>query len=188
VLGRLGRMTRITVLTAALSAVAINLAGCDRQAAPPAPENSVTAGAQVPEPMPSEVAPAPSATPTAEVSEPAVPSASRDPVEVMNVWAKAVELRDWPTVRSYWGDNGARSGLSETAFAAKWSDLIAPDVTVGAGDQEGAAGSLYYTAPVTITDGKRVIKGEVVIRRVNDVDGATPEQLRWHIESTTLAF
>ena len=187
-LGRLGRMTRFAFLTAALSAAAINLAGCDRQAPAPLPDSSATTDARMPGQLASETAPAPSATPTAEVTEPAVPSASRDPVEVMNVWAKAVELRDWPTVRSYWGDDGARSGLSEATFAAKWSDLIAPDVTVGAGDQEGAAGSLYYTAPVTITDGKRVIKGEVVIRRVNDVDGATPEQLRWHIESTTLAF
>jgi hypothetical protein len=31
-----------------------------------------------------------------------------------------------------------------------------------------------------------VLKGDVVLRRVNDVPGATEEQLRWHIESTTL--
>jgi len=76
--------------------------------------------------------------------------------------------------------------MNEKAFAAKWSDLLAPKVTVGKGDAEGAAGSVYYTAPVTITDGARTVRGEVVIRRVNDVDGASDEQLRWHIESTTL--
>ena len=59
-------------------------------------------------------------------------------------------------------------------------------MTVGKGESEGAAGSLYYTAPVTVTDGTRVLKGDVVLRRVNDVPGATEEQLRWHIESTTL--
>ena len=128
------------------------------------------------------------ATPTAEVSEPAVPSASRDPQEVLGAWAKAVELRDWRTVRSYWGEGGKTSGMDDTAFAAKWSDLIAPKVTVGAGQQEGAAGSSYYTAPVTIVDGSRTVKGEVTMRRVNDVPGATPEQLRWHIESTTLKW
>jgi hypothetical protein len=53
------------------------------------------------------------------------------------------------------------------------------------GESEGAAGSIYYTAPVTIIDGARRLTGEVVLRRVNDVPGATPEQLRWHIESTT---
>jgi hypothetical protein len=56
---------------------------------------------------------------------------------------------------------------------------------------EGAAGSSYYTAPATITgiraDGsKATLKGEVVLRRVNDVPGATPEQLAWHIEQVNL--
>ncbi len=89
-------------------------------------------------------------------------------------------------VRAFWGDLGARSGLSETDFAARWAGLHYPKVTFGKGESEGAAGSIYYTAPVTITDGSRIITGEVVLRRVNDVDGATSEQLRWHIESTTL--
>lgn len=106
---------------------------------------------------------------------------------VLRAWADAIEARDWTTVRAFWGDQGARSGLSETDFAARWSGLRYPKVTPGKGQSEGAVGSLYYTAPVTITDGQRLIKGEVVLRRVNDIEGATPEQLRWHIESTTLA-
>jgi len=159
------------------------LGACNRT-----PQQAPTAA---PEPSPvaaSEIAPAPSATPTAEVSEPATPSASRDPAEVLAAWAKAVEARDWRTVRSYWGSGGARSGMDDAAFAARWSDLLAPKVTIGAGEQEGAAGSLYYTAPVTIVDGPRSVKGEVTMRRANDVPGATPEQLRWHIENTTLAW
>ncbi len=88
--------------------------------------------------------------------------------------------------RAFWGDHGARSDLSETEFAARWAGMHYPKVTFGKGESEGAAGSLYYTAPVTITDGSRAITGEVVLRRVDDVDGASPEQLRWHIESTTL--
>ena len=56
---------------------------------------------------------------------------------------------------------------------------------------EGAAGSSYYTAPVTVTssdkDGRPVrIEGEAVLRRVNDVPGATPAQLRWHMDKVTL--
>lgn len=168
-------------LTAALaSALAIHLAACDRKpVAPPVAETS-------PAPAPVDVVPAPSATPTAVIATPGVPSESRDPAEVLAAWAKSVEARDWVTVRAYWGDHGARSGLSKKAFAAKWSDLLAPTVTVDKGDGEGGAGSLYYTASVTIVDGARTVRGEVVIRRVNDVPGATDEQLRWHIESTTL--
>ncbi|WP_423141188.1 hypothetical protein ACOYW6_10110 [Parablastomonas sp. CN1-191] len=165
------------------------LAACNQQANAPLPgETATPAVSAAPAPMPSApaavaattAAPLPVAAPT--------PSASRDPQAVLIEWARAVSLRDWTLARAYWGDHGERSGLSEQAFAARWGKLADPQVDIGKGSQEGAAGSLYYTAPITIRDGKRTIKGEVVIRRVNDVDGATPEQLRWHIESTTLAI
>jgi hypothetical protein len=119
--------------------------------------------------------------------EPREPSTSRDPERVLQDWAKAVEARDWSLVRAFWGDRGARSGLSVKAFAAKWRKLRNPVVAIGKGEGEGGAGSLYYTAPLRISDGPRILRGEIVIRRVNDVDGATDEQLRWHIESSTLA-
>ncbi len=129
---------------------------------------------------------APAATPAQAVAKPIAPSASRDPDVVLHAWADAVEARDWAAVRAFWGDHGTRSGLTEAAFTAQWAKLRQPKVTVAKGAGEGAAGSAYYTAPVRIVDGARVLSGEVVIRRVNDVDGASAEQLRWHIESTTL--
>lgn len=134
-------------------------------------------------------APAPEATvsPVPPPPAPARPPSSRDPDVVLRAWSDAIEARDWTTVRAFWGDQGARSGLSETDFAKRWAGLHYPKVAPGKGTSEGAAGSLYYTAPVTITDGQRLIKGEVVLRRVNDIEGATPEQLRWHIESARLS-
>ncbi len=171
-------MIRLLISAALLPA----LAGCGHQAA--APEGPTAAQSQTPP------APAPSAdpvlTPPEAAAKPGLPSASRDPDVVLHAWADAVEARDWAAVRAFWGDHGARSGLSEAAFAAHWSGLRHPKVSLAKGESEGAAGSLYYTAPVRIIDGARVISGEVVIRRVNDVDGASAEQLRWHIESTTL--
>ena len=125
-------------------------------------------------------------TPALATAVPRLPSNSRDPDVVLRAWAAAVEARDWAAVRAFWGDHGARSGLSEAAFAARWAGFQHPKVTLSKGEGEGAAGSLYYTAPVRIIDGTRLIAGEIVIRRVNDVDGASAEQLRWHIESTTL--
>jgi hypothetical protein len=167
------------------TAVLLALAACDQQASAPLPDETATPSVVAP------AAPATSAMPVASPAPPAAPatpSASRDPQTVLVEWARAVSLRDWKLARAYWGDQGERSGLSEAQFAARWGALGDPQVDIGKGEQEGAAGSLYYTAPITIRDGKRTIKGEVVIRRVNDVDGATPEQLRWHIESTTLAI
>ena len=147
---------------AALVAVAL-LAGCDSKA------------------------PQPKSTATATAAAPALaPSAARDPSEVLIGWAKAVSLRDWASVRAYWGDQGAASGLSELAFSQRWNAIKNPDVSLGIGRLEGAAGSSFYSVPVIIADGKRRIAGYVVLRRVNDVAGATPEQLRWHIESSTL--
>lgn len=174
-----------TCLSATLAAaLVLNLGACQKGPAAPSAEAEALAG---PEATFATIDPAdqPSMA-VADVVEAGEPSFARDPVEALDAFASAIEARDWKAVRAFWGDHGARSGMDEAAFAAKWSDLMAPQVTIGPGQQEGAAGSLFYTAPVTIIDGKRAIRGNVVIRRVNGVDGATPEQLRWHIESTTL--
>lgn len=186
-----------------LALAALALAGCSRMA-DPAPQQTATSVLDR-SPSAADLAAASAAAglsdegdlggdPGAGATAPALPASAgpppsftqRDPAKVLAAWAAAVTARDWGTVRAFWGDAGARSGLPERAFARQWGTLVAPQVSVGPGDQEGAAGSIYYTAPVTITDGKRRIDGEVVLRRVNDVDGASPEQLRWHIESSTL--
>ena len=113
------------------------------------------------------------------------PSESRDPATVVVAWAKAMTLKQWDSAYLYWGDHGARSGLTLPQFAAKWGKLSNPEFELHKGETEGAAGSSYYTAPIVLIDGKRHLRGEIVLRRVNDVDGASPEQLRWHIESLT---
>lgn len=128
------------------------------------------------------------AKPVSRIAGPGLPSFSRNPAEALAGFASSIEARDWKAVRAYWGEKGTGSGLDEAAFARKWEVLASPVVTIGEGVQEGAAGSLFYTAPVTIVDGERTIRGGITIRRVNDVDGASPEQLRWHIENTTLDF
>jgi len=51
---------------------------------------------------------------------------------------------------------------------------------------EGAAGSTYITVPIVLygtLNGKAANrKGDVILRRVNDVPGSTDAQRRWHIE------
>lgn len=176
-------MLRSCLVAALTSAFVFHLGGCQKGPASPSPEPLASEAAPampaagLPQAAPSEMAP----------SGPGKPSFARNPDDVMDALAATIEARDWKALRAFWGDKGERSGLSEDAFAARWSTLMAPVVTIGTGAQEGAAGSLYYTAPVTIVDGARTLRGEMTIRRVNDVDGASPEQLRWHIESTTIA-
>ena len=61
------------------------------------------------------------------------------------------------------------------------------------GGVEGAAGSMYVTVPVEFgaTDNatnSRPRKGEVTLRRVNDVPGSTEAQRHWHIDHIDVAM
>ncbi|MCP5386073.1 MAG: hypothetical protein H6916_04550 [Novosphingobium sp.] len=133
---------------------------------------------------------APSLSATAAPSAAAVPEPldSRDPRKVLAAWAQAVSLGQWDAAYLYWGERGEASGMNLAQFRARWGKLGTPELELREGQAEGAAGSLYYTAPVTIIAGPRRIEGEVVLKRVNDVPGASAEQLRWHIESTSFDF
>ena len=97
-----------------------------------------------------------------------------------------MSLKQWGSAYLYWGDHGARSGLSLAQFTARWDKLQNPEFELHQGEGDGAAGSLFYTAPLVLIDGQRQVRGEIVLRRVNDVDGASAEQLRWHIETLTI--
>jgi len=176
------------------------LAGCSRQPAEQAMQSGDPAVAAPALAPPAKSAPpaVPAASGDHATAAPAVPAPAgpeavlapppaRSPDAVLRGWGMAIERRDWRQVRQLWGNHGADSGLSAEAFARRWDHLRRPKVTVGAGQQEGAAGSSFYTAPVRVDEGSRSFAGDVTIRRVNDVPGATPEQLRWHLDATTRA-
>lgn len=105
-------------------------------------------------------------------------------------WARAIEARRFDEAWNLFSE-AARERMSEAEFAAMFEGLDSIAVAVTEGEVEGAAGSLYYTSRATITaedaEGNPVrIDGPVVLRRANDVPGATEEQLRWNIESSDL--
>ena len=61
------------------------------------------------------------------------------------------------------------------------------DATIGAaGDEEGAAGSIYLSVPLTIRgrlgDRETERSAITIFRRVNDVPGLTQAERHWHIE------
>ena len=97
------------------------------------------------------------------------------------------------TVRAYFDalerhDLAAAGSLREdsAAFAKAHGGSDIRNVEIGTpGAMEGAAGSRYVTVPVTFDDsvpGKPVQRmHENVTLRKAEVDGATPEQRRWHI-------
>ncbi|WP_131453224.1 hypothetical protein [Aurantiacibacter arachoides] len=127
------------------------------------------------------------------IPAPLTPEAERTETGARNVllaFARAIELREWDQAWTMMSE-ADRQHWDKAEFAALFADLHDITVAVPTGTMEGAAGSSFYTAPVTITgadpDGRPIAyTGEIVLRRVNDIDGASPEQLHWHFESTTL--
>jgi hypothetical protein len=85
-----------------------------------------------------------------------------------------------------------RGGESAQDFARRFSAYDSYHGLVGApGRIEGAAGSLYLETPVQIygrwKDGRELHQsGVAVLRRANDVPGATAEQRSWRIQEMKL--
>ena len=163
-----------------LLGIGLALAACDgREGAVPAMATGTS----------EQAAPAAPASAPTETKPPPSPdglAASRDPHRVVLAWAKAMSLKDWEAAYSFWNEGGSRAGMSLDQFRTRWSKIENPQFDIAEGTTEGAAGSLYYTAPITFIDGTRRVQGEIVLRRANDVPGATAEQLRWHIERLDL--
>lgn len=121
------------------------------------------------------------------------PEAERGPKGVQNVllsFARAIEQQKFDQAWSLLSPADQRK-WSRQQFAGNFSGLKGIIVAIPTGTTEGAAGSIYYTAPVTITgtdeNGRPIrAEGEAVLKRVNDVDGATSAQLRWHFNTLTL--
>jgi len=143
--------------------------------------------------MPTVAAAAPVPAPPTIVARPAKsPPSEEEKSEkgaraVVQTWARALEARQFGLAWEQFGSPPA----SRAAYAQWWQRYRTIRVSLGPGIGDAGMGSLYYTVPATLTGtttaGKPFrLQGDVMLRRVNDVDGATPEQLRWHIGSADL--
>ncbi len=121
--------------------------------------------------------------------------AARSPeaaVATVRRYYRALAARDYATAHAQWADRGAASGPGQQGLAAGFAHIRASRLTIGPPrDMEGAAGSSFITVPVRVEreldDGTRQrFAGAYTLRRVNDVPGATPDQLRWRIWSAAL--
>lgn len=180
----------LTRTSFALTAM-LALAACDRAAAP---DPAASDAASVPASDPAPVSPGPSASvqPPAPPASPdlsapvLVPEAEKGEKGARNVlleFARAVERGEWERAAAQFGENGT---MSASELKALFGPLGRVTVGFGDGDVEGGAGSLYYGVPLTATGNGRSLKGEIVLRRVNDVAGASAAQLRWHIDRLDL--
>ena len=152
--------------------------GDDGDTAEQASETAVASAAASPSPAPSASS---AGTPVPEAKK-----GEEGARTVLVTWARALERKDFETAFAQFGEGDAEGGIDYTELERSYAPYRTITVAVPTGQMEGAAGSLYYTAPATITgernDGTPYrLEGDIILRRVNDVPGASPEQLRWHI-------
>lgn len=163
------------------------LSACDREqpVAQPTAEISgeATDSAEVAE-VPSADASAAASSALAANLDMAALKERRDPERLLRFYTSAIRLGDWVDAARAWSlDAQMTPGKLEKEFGGH----AGPKIAVGKGDMAGAAGSLYYEAPILIdfADGRPSRRGTIVLRRANDVPGASEEQLNWRIERTS---
>ena len=122
-------------------------------------------------------------TPFAPVRATIDPKSTEAAEQLVQSFAKLLSGRRFDEAYMLLGPNAPPRKAFDEDFAGMSHLRVAAERP---GEQEGAAGSIYLSVPLTITgmaDGKRVNRSATAIaRRVNDVPGSTEAQRRWHIE------
>jgi hypothetical protein len=154
----------------------IGLAACRQEPTPETPKHEMTAPAPVSTP-----APPPAPTPALK---PAIDPKSREAAsELIRGFVAALNEGRLGDAWMLLGPNAP----PRAEFERRLSRYSGLKVSAGRpGDEEGAAGSIYLSVPLTISgrlDAKRVSdSATAILRRVNDVPGSTEAQRHWHIE------
>jgi hypothetical protein len=113
-------------------------------------------------------------------------------VAVLTAYFGAIAEERYADAYRLWSDEVRASGMNAAEFAASFASFADYRGQIGApGRMEGAAGSSYIDIPVRVTgrlkSGERFKQtGTMTLRRVNDVPGATAEQLQWRIYKADL--
>lgn len=163
------RWSNLTVVAAALLAACSKPSEEQRQAPPSAPV--------APQPPKAPPPPPTAARPTID------PKSSAAAEELVRGFVGLINGGRLDDAYMLLGPHAPPRADFDRQFAG-FSNLRASSGT--AGDQEGAAGSIYVTVPLTISGdrgGEHVDRSaDAVLRRVNDVPGSTEAQRHWHIE------
>lgn len=99
--------------------------------------------------------------------------------QVVQHYGALIEQGRFAEAASYWSDKGNAAAFEENLRSRGLKHLEIGDLS----DPEGAAGSIYVKMEVVFYQGAKRIPAIVTLRRVNDVDGSTAAQRRWHIEN-----
>jgi hypothetical protein len=165
------------------------LASCEPRHQPEQPQRNVNSpvlpAPSAPPAVQNSQAPAPQATPpTPTAKAPTVdPKSTEAAQQLADSFVKLLNSGRFNDAYMLLGPNAP----PRSDFDRRFSRYSSLKVTTGsAGDQEGAAGSIYVSVPLTVSgvlDGKRESRSATaILRRVNDVPGSTEAQRHWHIE------
>ena len=110
---------------------------------------------------------------------------SRECTEVAEAYAQTLGEKKFSAAAQAWADP-----IGTDKLALGYEGYGKPDLQIGQAREEGAAGSLFCEVTVILRDSDNpqtpLKQGTLAFRRVNDVPGATPDQLRWRIISSTI--
>jgi hypothetical protein len=109
----------------------------------------------------------------------------RDPERLLQFYTNAIRVGDWASAAKAWSLDAM---MTPEKLQAEFDGDAGPKLALGRGDWANAAGSLFYETPVTVDfpDGRESRRGTIVLRRANDVPGASPQQLVWRIERSSI--
>lgn len=152
--------------------------------APPAAPAAPAAPAP-PSPPPARTAPSAPAPKESlpEPKGPIDPKSTEAAGQVVQSYGALIEQKRWKEANALWGHNEIAASFQKSLSSYREVHLEIGNL----GQAEGAAGSIFVTMPVVFYGVGRDEKpfrrpAEVVLRRVNDVDGSTEAQRRWHID------
>lgn len=132
-----------------------------------------------------EPAPEPTATSAPDLDFDALQD-REDPERLLRYYTAAVRAGDWDDAAKAWSSDAQ---VSAATLRQQYGAGTPPNLVIGKGDTESAAGTEFYQAPILVdypaeTDTDR--RGTIVLRRADDVPGASEEQLNWRIERSTV--
>ena len=157
--------------------------GCGgRDAEQPLPNASATGVATEPSAIDETEAPlaTESAASAAELDYEALADRT-NPERLLHYFSDAVRKGAWEDAAKAWSsDADVTPEQIKTAFTGRSK----VELVFGKGDTQSAAGTSFYVAPLVVdfldkadTD----LRGTIVLRRANDVPGASEQQLNWRI-------
>lgn len=118
------------------------------------------------------------------------PDSAQGAAQVVQGYYGLLEEKRFEDAQDLWDAGGAIGAQDDAHFAARFRGFSEIHANIGApSEPEDTTGAVTVTVPVQVY-GRIAANGrpwhvlrQVVLRRVDDVDGSTPEQRRWHIAS-----